>query len=181
MQITEAQRDVREVYRGGAAGTAVSGAVWLLAAAVGQWVGIWPAVAVLWVAGTLIFPLSTLVLRLLGGPAGLPAGHPMTGLATQVALIMPVGIALAALVALERPEWFFPFTAAVVGAHYLPFVFVYDMPEYAVLAAVLVVSGLALVVWPWGLATAAWVTAAVELAVSPVLWRRGRAHPSNRA
>ncbi|MGI8948061.1 MAG: hypothetical protein ACR2FV_08840 [Ornithinimicrobium sp.] len=46
MEITDAQRDVREVYRGGAVGTAVSGVVWLLAVVVGQWVGIGLALAV---------------------------------------------------------------------------------------------------------------------------------------
>ena len=119
MRIKQAQGDMRNAYRGGAAGTAVSGVVWLIAAATGQWIGLWPAVVVLYVGGALIFPLSTVVLRMAGGPTRPPRGHPMNAFATELAFIMPVGTILAALVALERPEWFFPFTAAIVGAHYL--------------------------------------------------------------
>lgn len=174
MQVEQAQRDVREVYRGGAAGTAVSGVVWLLAAAIGQRVDLWPAVATLYLGGVLIYPASTLVLRSIGGRDRLPEGHPMKLLATETALIMPVGTILAALVALERPEWFFPFTTAIVGAHFLPFASVYGMRDYWVLAGPLVAVGLALVLWPWGFTAAAWVTAAVELGASPVLWRRAK-------
>ena len=174
MEITQAQQDVRTVYRGGGVGALVSAVVWALAAAIGQWVEMDLAVVVLFVGGALIFPIGSLVLRLLGGPSTLPSGHPMIGLAMQVAFIVPIGVILAALVFLERPEWFFSFAACVVGAHYLPFMFLYGMKEYGVLAAVLVVLGLGLAFEPQGVTTAAWITAGVELAVSPLLLRRGR-------
>lgn len=175
MQMEQAQRDVRDVYRGGAAGTVVSGVVWLLAAAIGQWGGLWPAVATLYLGGVLIFPASTLLLWLIGGHSRLPRGHPMSRLGTEIALIMPVGTILAALVAVERPEWFFPFTAAIVGAHYLPFASVYGMRDYWVLAGLLVAVGFVFAWRPSGFATAAWVTAVVELGAAPVLWRRAKA------
>ncbi|MGB5952484.1 MAG: hypothetical protein WBG57_08245 [Ornithinimicrobium sp.] len=183
MQIAEAQRDVREIYRGGATGTTVSGAVWLIAAAVAQWVDIETAVIVLFVGGMLIFPLSAALLRILAGPATLPRGHPMNALGAQLAVVVPLGVLLAALVSTARPEWFFPFAAAIVGAHYFPFVFLYGMGEYAVLAAVLVTLAAVLILWPAGVATAAWATGLVELLASPVLlWgarRRSGSSPTD--
>ncbi|MGB3761900.1 MAG: hypothetical protein WA966_01670 [Ornithinimicrobium sp.] len=179
MEISQAQHDVRASYRGGATGTAVSGAVWVAASATAQWVGIGPAIAVLFVGGAMIFPLSALLLRALGGPVGLPRGHPMNALGTQLAMVVPLGVILAALAALDRPEWFFPFAAAIVGAHYFPFVFLYGMKEYAVLGAALVVVGLGLAVAPSGVTTAGWATGALELASAPALWilaRRSSLH-----
>ena len=133
MTITDAQRDVRTVYRGGFYGQLVSGAVWLVAAGVATWVSDGAAIAALWLGGVLIFPLTTLALRLAGGPAALPAGHPMAALATQIAFTVPLGLLVAVVLGAERPELFFPASMVVVGAHYLPFVFLYGMRLFAVL------------------------------------------------
>ncbi len=57
----------------------------------------------------------------------MPRGHPLIGLAMQVAFVVPIGVILAALAFLERPEWFFPFAAWVIGVHYLPFMFLYGL------------------------------------------------------
>ena len=74
MHVEESQADVRRVYRGGFAGTLVSAVIWGAAAGVYQWVSPGWAMTVLFVGGMLIFPLSTLLLRLMGGPASLPKG-----------------------------------------------------------------------------------------------------------
>ncbi len=174
MEISQAQQDVRVLYRGGATGTAVSGAAWIAASATAQWLGMVPAMAVLFFGGAMIFPLSSLLLRVLGGPSGLPRGHPMNALGTQLAMVVPLGVILAALAALDRPEWFFPFAAAIVGAHYFPFVFLYGMNDYAVLGAALVIVGLGLAVAPSGVATAGWATGALELLSAPALWVRAQ-------
>ncbi len=41
-------------------------------------------------------------------------------------------------------NWFYPAFMVVVGVHYLPFVFLYGMWEYAVLAALLLGGGIAI-------------------------------------
>jgi hypothetical protein len=42
---------------------------------------------------------------------------------------------------LYRQNWFFPASMIVVGAHYLPFVFLYGMRQFAALAAMLIIGG----------------------------------------
>ncbi len=91
VSIRDAQRDVRGVYEGGFYGQLVSGVVWLAAASVATWVSPSAAVLTLFFGGVLIFPLTTLALRLSGRAASLPAGHPMAGLAMQIAFTVPIG------------------------------------------------------------------------------------------
>jgi len=81
MEIRQAQQDVRLVYVGGFFGQLVSGVLWLTAAAVGTFSAPTAAIAILLLGGILIFPVTTVCLRLAGRPASLPAGHPMAGLA----------------------------------------------------------------------------------------------------
>jgi hypothetical protein len=46
-----------------------------------------------------------------------------------------------------RGELFFPASMVIVGAHYLPFVFLYGMRMFAVLSGILVVLGVTLLLW----------------------------------
>lgn len=176
MSIAEAQGDVRRLYRGGFYGQLVSAAVWLSAAAVGQWVSTESAVVVLFLGGTLIFPLTWLVTRLTGRPASLPSGHPMAALAMQIAFTVPIGLVVVLAMLSGRGELFFPASMVIVGAHYLPFVFLYGMRMFAYLAAALVVPGLVFLVWvrvPFALS--GWVSSAVLVVFAFLL--RGAADP----
>jgi hypothetical protein len=159
MHIAEAQRDVRQVYVGGFQGQLVSGILWLVSAAAATWGSLGAGVVTLLVGGILIFPVTTLALKLAGGPASLPPGHPMRALAMQIAFTVPLGLLVAVAVTGYRPEWFFPASMVIVGAHYLPFVFLYGMPLFAVLAAILTFGGIALSLWiPAAPATGGWAT-----------------------
>ncbi|MFC5930440.1 hypothetical protein D6T64_18730 [Cryobacterium melibiosiphilum] len=165
MHIAAAQLDVRRIYRGGFVGQLVSGGIWLLAAAVATWISPTASMAALFLGGTLIFPITTVVLSAAGGPAGLPKGHPFAALAMQIAFTVPLGMIVAIVVGLTEPALFFPASMIVVGAHYLPFVFLYGMRLFAVLAGVLVIGGVAcLSVWPAGAAASGWFTGVVLVA-----------------
>lgn len=147
MSIAEAQGDVRRTYRGGFYGQLVSAAVWLLAAVAGQWVSTEAAVAALFLGGTLIFPLTWLLIRLTGRPASLPSGHPLAALAMQIAFTVPIGLVVVVAMLAGRGELFFPASMVIVGAHYLPFVFLYGMRLFAYLAVALVVPGVVFLLW----------------------------------
>ena len=178
MLIADAQRDVRRVYVGGFYGQLVSGVVWLVAAGVATWVSVGAGTAALWFGGMLIFPLTTLALRLRGGPASLGKGHPFTGLATQIAFTVPIGLLVAVALSTERPDLFFPAAMVLVGAHYLPFVFLYGMRRFAALAALLVLGGVALAVGaPGPGVVGAWGTGAVLLLAAVMLRRAARSEP----
>lgn len=170
MDILEAQRDVRRVFRNGVVGSAISSVLWLSSAACATWVDTRTGILVLVVGGALIFPTLLAVLKLLGGPAGLPKGHPMNELGMQVALVAPLAMPAAGAAALCRLDWFYPAFMVVVGAHYLPFAFLYGMKEFAVLAYAMVGGGLMLGLYgPREFALGGWINGLALLALTVVI------------
>jgi hypothetical protein len=165
MMIRDAQREIRSVFLGGFAGQLVSGTIWLLSAALGTWGTRRQAILTVVVGGVLIFPLTQLVLRAMRRPASLPRTNPLNGLAMQVAFTVPLGLPLVAAATLRHPHWFYPALMVLVGAHYLPFVFLYGMPMFAVLCALLVGGGVVLGLYvPGPFSLGGWFTGAVLVA-----------------
>lgn len=60
----------------------------------------------------------------------------------QVAFTLPLNLLLVAAATMYRLNWFYPAFMIALGTHYLPFVFLYGMWQFGVLAAVLVGAGL---------------------------------------
>ena len=164
MDVEAAQRDVRRVYRGGFSGPLVSALIWAAASAVYQWGPAAAAMAVLFIGGMLIFPLSSLVLKAMKGPAFLPKGHPSIALAMQSAFTVPLGLLVAIALGTLAPSLFLPASLIIVGAHYLTFISLYGMRLYGVLAGVLVAVGAAAIfVVPELRGVSGWIGAAVLL------------------
>ncbi len=162
MTIEEAQREMRTVFLGGSVGQAVSGAIWLVSAGLGTWVSVRYGLIALFLGGCFIFPLTQLVIKLSGRPASLKSGNPLEGLARQVAFIVPLCLPVIAAAALYKVNWFYPAFMVVVGAHYLPFTFLYGMRRYTLLGAVLIAGGVAFgLLLPQTFAPAGWFTGAV--------------------
>jgi hypothetical protein len=164
MLVADAQRDVRQTFKGGFVGQLVSGALWLASAAAASWSTPRLAILILVLGGFFIFPLTQLVLRLMAGRASLAAGNPLNGLAMQIAFTVPLSLPLVGAAALHRLDWFYPALMIVVGAHYLPFVFLYGMGSFAVLAGLMISSG----TWlgmrgPHDFALGGWLTGALLL------------------
>ncbi len=119
---------------------------------------------VLVLGGIFIFPLTQLLLRLTGRPASLPKGHPMNALAMQVAFALPLNLPLVFAATVHRQNWFYPAFMIAVGSHYLPFIFLYGMWQFGMLAALLVGSGLVIGLYvPSVFSLGAWLTAVVLL------------------
>lgn len=164
MEIKTAQHDVQSTFLRGSVGQTVSGLIWLVSAAFGTWGSERQAILVLVLGGMFIFPLTQLGLRLLGRPAGLPAGHPMNALAMQVAFMLPLNMLLVGAAALYNINWFYPAFMLIVGTHYLPFIFLYGMWEFAVLAVVLIFGSVGIaMLFPDSFTLGGWVTAIVLL------------------
>ena len=162
MDIKSAQGDMQSTFLRGSVGQAVSGSIWLVSAILGTWVGERFAILVLVLAGIFIFPLTQLTLRLLGRSGGLPKGHPMNQLAMQVAFIVPLSLPLIGATSLYNINWFYPAFMLIVGIHYMPFIFLYGMWEYAVLSALLIGGGVAIgLLLPGSFIAGGWFTAAV--------------------
>jgi hypothetical protein len=132
---------VRHVFLRGSVGQAVSGSIWFISVALGTWVSERSAILVLVFAGIFIFPITQLVLRVLGRSGGLPKEHPMNPLAMQVAFIVPLSLPLIGAACLHNINWFYPAFMLIVGIHYMPFMFLYGMWEFAILSALLIGGG----------------------------------------
>ncbi|KAB8333660.1 hypothetical protein SD80_012040 [Scytonema tolypothrichoides VB-61278] len=139
MTIEEAQRELRSAFLGGFGGQLVSGLIWLAAAALGSWVAPVYGMAALFFGSMAIFPLTQLVVRLLGRSGSASPANGLWALGAQTAFTVPPSFLLVGAATLYREHWFFPAAMIVVGAHYLPFITLYGMRIFGVLAAVLVV------------------------------------------
>jgi hypothetical protein len=164
MTVADAQRDARSVFLRGSIGQIVSGVVWLTSAALGTWVGVREAVIALVAGGMFIYPLTQMALRLLGGPSALSRGNPLRPLAVQVAFIVPLTLPVVGGAALHNVNWFYPGCMIVVGAHYMPFMSMYGMWQYGVLAAALMAGGMLLgLMVPHEFALGGWLGGAAML------------------
>jgi hypothetical protein len=141
MHVSDAQREVRLTFMGGFPGQLVSGLIWLVSAALATWGSSRNAILLLVGGGTFIYPLTQLLLRGMGRRASLDKANPMSGLAMQVAFTIPLSLPLVGAATLHHMGWFYPATLIVVGAHYLPFVFLYGMWTFALLAGLMITGG----------------------------------------
>lgn len=141
MTISDAQRDVRTTFLGGFPGQLVSALIWLASAVLATWFTPRAAILTLVFGGMLIFPLTQLLLRLMGRPAALPKGHPMNALAMQIAFIVPFCLPVIGAAAFHHTFWFYPAFLVIVGAHYLPFTFLYGMRQFLILGGLMIAAG----------------------------------------
>ena len=161
MEIKACQRELRSAFLGGFAGQLVSGLIWLGAAAAGEWLQPRWGMAVLFFGSMLIFPLTQATLRLLGHPAKVSPENGLWGLGAQTAFTVPINFLLVGAAALYNPNCFFPAAMIVVGAHYLPFITLYGMKMFGILAGLLVLGGAGLALYgPDVFSLGGWLTAA---------------------
>ncbi len=171
MEIKTAQREVQDVYLGGSLGQAVSGLIWLASAVLGTWVSTQSALIALTLGGVFIFPLTQLVLKLIGHKASLSKGNPFSQLATQVAFIVPLCLPLIGVIASYNVNYFYPAFMVAVGVHYLPFMFLYGTWQFGILGGILIGGGTLLMMLRHNLfVTGGWFTAGVLLVFALVLW-----------
>ncbi len=144
MTVADAQREIRTSYLGGFMGHLVSAFLWLGSAAFATWGSPRQAIVLLVVGGFFIYPACRVGLRLMGHPVLVSPENPLNGLAMQVAFVLPLSLPVVGAAALCRLNWFYPAFMIVLGAHYLPFIFLYGMRLFAFLCGILVCGGLAL-------------------------------------
>jgi hypothetical protein len=179
MNVEDAQREVRTIYLGGFYGQLVSGGVWLVSAVLTTWVSQRAGILALIFGGMFIFPMTQLLLRASGRAASLPATNPLRELAIEIAFLVPLLLPLVGAATLHRLAWFYPAMMIVVGAHYLPFSFLYGMRQFIPLSAILLSAGLLIGLYApllavWG----CWLTSLLLFAFAFV--GRGAANPYSR-
>ena len=159
MSITESQHEMRSAFLGGFAGQLVSGIIWLIAAALGMLLKPSAGMAALFFGSMGIFPLTQLVVRLMGRPGKVSPENGLWKLGSQVAFTVPLNFLLVGAATLYRAEWFFPAAMVVVGSHYLPFITLYGMKFFGILAGLLIVCGAMLALYgPQIFSLGGWIT-----------------------
>lgn len=165
MRLIDCQREMRSAFLGGFAGQLVSGIIWLVAAALGTWLSPTAGMVALFFGSMGIFPLTQLGVRLLGRPGKVSPENGLWSLGSQVAFTVPLNFLLVGAATLYRENWFFPAAMVVVGAHYLPFLTLYGMKIFGILAGLLVVAGAGLALYgPDVFSLGGWVTAVLLIA-----------------
>ena len=165
MNILDAQREMRSAFLGGFVGQLTSGLIWLIAAAVGTWVSPGYGMAALFFGSMGIFPLTQLGVRLLGRPGKVSPENKLWGLGPQSAFTVPLNFLLVGAATLYRETWFFPAAMIAVGSHYLPFITLYGMRMFGVLAALLVITGAGLALYgPAVFSLGGWIAGVILIA-----------------
>lgn len=164
MDIRDAQHEVRSVYVGGFFGQLVSAAIWLLGAILGTYASPKASIIAIVISGFFIFPVTRLLIHISGG-GSLSRENSLNGLGMQVALVMPFSMLLLVPVGYFRLNWFFPALMILLGAHYLPFAFLYGMRMFLFLAGILIAAGYIVAQYFAGsFSLGAWLTAATLFA-----------------
>jgi len=164
MTIREAQLEIRTRFVGGFYGQLVAGILWLTSAGLAVWRGPRASIVTLVVGGFLIFPATELLIRAGGDRAPVSSANALRSLGMQTAFVLPLSMPLLLPVGLYRLNWFFPAMMILLGAHYLPFVFLYGMRMFAVLAAFLVGGGTLIALYfSAGFSIGAWYTGTILL------------------
>lgn len=165
MTILEAQREMRANFLGGFGGQLISGLCWLAASAVSLWIKPGYGMAVLFFGSMFTFPLTQQVVRMLGRDGRVSPQNGLWNLGMQTAFTVPINFLLVGAATLYREQWFFPAAMIVVGAHYLPFITLYGMKMFGVLAALLIALGTALAFFGTAeFSLGGWITAVILIA-----------------
>jgi hypothetical protein len=133
--------EYRQCSRGASVYLIVESVLWLSSATLGAFDQIPGAMLLLIIGGMFIHPISLLASRLVGLPQ-LAETNRLPILNTWLALMIPLGLPLVFMaVAGNRTNLFYPAFAVLIGAHWLPFTYIYAMKSFAVLAGVFVLVG----------------------------------------
>jgi hypothetical protein len=176
MNISDAQKEMRSRFVGGFYGQLVSGILWLVSASLALWSSPRAGIVALVAGGFFIFPLVELLVRVGGVKEPLSKENSLRELGMQVAFVLPASMPLLVPVGLYRLNWFFPAMMILLGAHYLPFVFLYGMRMFAVLAVLLIGGGILIALyWSESFSAGAWLTGAALLVfafIGRAIWQR---------
>jgi hypothetical protein len=162
MNLHDAQREMRSALLGGFAGQLIAGLIWAISALLTLFGEITIGIMLLFFGSMAIFPLTQGLLRLLGRPARVSAANGLWPLGMQIAFTVPLNFLLVFAAMFYRADWFYPAAMIVVGAHYLPFITLYGMRMFGLLAGLLVTGGALLgVLGSPAPSFGGWVTAAL--------------------
>lgn len=135
--LQEVQADMRKGYGDGSIGVFISGIVWVTASIMVQYYTSQKGIWTLLIGGMLIFPLATLVGRLIGVKGAHAKNNPLGKLVMEGTIWMIMSIPLAYGLSLIKTEWFFQGMLLIIAGRYMTFASIYGLRIYYILASVL--------------------------------------------
>jgi hypothetical protein len=171
LSIKENQRELQRKNVFGIPGIFVSGIVWLIAGLACLFVSENAAIAVLFVGGMAIYPLSTLICQRLVTQEPAETKNPLDLLGLESTALLFAGLFLAYIGRSQSPGYFFNTMLVIIGVRYLVFQTIYGLRHYWVLGLLLAYTGLALFIFQntW-LPAAALAGGVIEIATSVFMW-----------
>ncbi len=171
LSIHENQRALQRKNVFGIPGIFISGIVWLVAGLTCFFLTENTAIAVLFVGGMAIYPLSALICHRQVSQESTESKNPLDLLALESTALLFAGLFLAYIGRAQSPGYFFNTMLVVIGVRYLVFQTVYGLKHYWVLGLLLIYTGLALFIFQntW-LPSAALAGAAIEIGTSAYMW-----------
>lgn len=141
-ELYDQHAEYRRCHFGGAVYLVIEGVLWLISASLGAASQIPAAMLVLIVGGMFIHPMAVLGSRVIKLPSP-AASNRLSILNTWMALTIPLGLPLVFMATKAgHDNIFFPAFAVLVGAHWLPFAYIYSMASFLVIAPLLVLAGI---------------------------------------
>jgi len=170
--------EVARITRRGIGMTAAASLYWLGLASVTAFAGLQPrALAAFFVIATaVVYPLGWLLDRACGGDL-FARGHPLSGLIAMMAATEAMGFPMMALLFRDEPALLAFALAAMLGAHFVPFGWLYRSPAYYALGVGTVLLS-AVLQWCWPAQAPLWVPVAMTLCYAlavGAVWREVRA------
>lgn len=141
MDFVDSQKDMRRAYLSGSTGVLVSGLVWLIAATVSLLHSDTASMLTLFLGGTLIFPISVQLSKLLGAKSTHSNQNVLKHLAIENLGVLFGGLFISFIAAQYNPSLFYPFMLLTIGARYLTFQSVYGLKVYWALGIMLMFAG----------------------------------------
>lgn len=134
--------EYRHCHWGGAVYLTIEGFLWLLSAVLGAANQIPAAMIVLLMGGMFIHPMALLASKLLKRPVPNESNR-LPILNTWLALTIPLGLPLLFMaISSGQQNLFYPAFTVLVGAHWLPFAYIYSMKSFLALSGLLVLVGI---------------------------------------
>ena len=143
MTVAAAQADQRRAYANGGPGTAISGAIWVVAGLVYARTDLATGFAALFFGGFLIYPLTLLVTRAILRLPAEEKGNPLIKIVPESTIPMVAMLGAAWLLLDGMPQAVMPVAVVAVGTHYFPFQSAYGLRVFWLLAAITTALGCA--------------------------------------
>lgn len=134
-------REFRQTYLGAAPHSLVVGTLWVISGIVSNYTSTMFTILFFFFATAINFPIGELVRKLMKVPGKMSKDNNLAKLFPLLSLTIPLSIPMVFMACQYNINWFFPAFAILVGAHYLPFVWAYQMPTFAILGVLIVASG----------------------------------------